>query len=228
MSKIRIPVAVAASAIALTFATTSFADDEVTVEADESTAEESTATTTSTTTTAAPTTPTTQPTYVQQQPVQVAQPQPVATTTTTAAPYTPVSSDSSERSIEKRPNRTLLSTGIGIFVVSYGASAVAGAVSDREADKNLFIPVVGPWLDLGDRGCGTEPCGSREDINKAMIVTSGIVQGAGVLMALGSLVIPESTTVTEKRTTAKAAKPEVHVTPLSFRAGAGFGAVGRF
>ena len=226
MSKLRISVAVAASAIALTHASASFADDTVTTGDSAAT----TGDTTASTTTAAPTTPVTQPTYVQRQPVQpVAQPvQPVATTTTTAAPYTPVVSDTTEKSIEKRPNRTLLSTGIGIFVVSYGASAVAGAVSDREADKRLFIPVVGPWLDLGNRGCDVEACGSREDINKAMIVTSGIVQGAGVLMALGSLVIPESTTVTEKRTTAKAHKPEVHVTPLSFRAGAGFGAVGRF
>jgi hypothetical protein len=212
MSKVRIPVAMAASVLALTHATTSFAD-------------ETSSTTTSTTTTAP--VQTTQPTYVQQAPVQTTQPAPVATTTTTAAPYQPVGSDTSERSVERRPNRTLLSTGIGIFVVSYGASAVAGAVSDREADKNLFIPVVGPWMDLGDRGCGADPCGGREDVNKAMIVSSGILQGAGVLMALSSLVIPESTKVTETRTSAKA-KPEVRVSPVSFAAGAGVGAVGRF
>jgi len=221
MSKLRLPVAMAASVFALTYATASFADD-------------TTPTTTSTTTTTTEEVPsttttqstTTQPTYVQPAPVIVQQP--ASTTTTTAAPYYPAGSDTTERTVEHRPNRTLLSTGVGIFVISYGASAVAGAISDRDSDKNLFIPVVGPWLDLGQRECTTaEPCGNREDINKAMIITSGVVQGAGVLMALGSLIIPETTSVTERRTTAKT-KPSVAVSPVSFGAGAGVGAVGRF
>lgn len=222
MSKLRIPVAMAASVIALTYASASYADDT-----------DTTSTTTSTTTTAQPAqqqpaTMTTQPTYVQPAPVVVQQP--ASTTTTTAAPYNPPGSDTSERTVEHRPNRTLLSTGVGIFVVSYGASAVAGAISDRDSDKNLFIPVVGPWMDLADRNCSTsEPCGNREDINKAMIITSGVVQGAGVLMALGSLIIPETTTVTENRTHAKNKnKPSVSVSPVSFGMGAGLGAVGRF
>lgn len=221
MIKLHVPVAMAASAFALTFATSSFADDT-----------EVTSTTTSTqtapaTTTTSTTQPPTQPVYVQQ-PAPVIVQQPASTTTTTAAPYSPPGSDTTERTVEHRPNRTLLSTGVGIFVVSYGASAVAGAISDRESDKNLFIPVVGPWMDLADRNCSTaEPCGNREDINKAMLITSGVVQGAGVLMALGSLIIPETTSVTERRTTAKN-KPSVAVSPVSFGAGGGIGAIGRF
>jgi hypothetical protein len=88
-----------------------------------------------------------------------------------------------------RPNRSLLSTGVGVFVVSYGATAFAGALSDQAADKNLAIPVVGPWMDLAGRDCTmSEPCANREGINQAMIITSGIVQGAAVLMSLGSFV----------------------------------------
>lgn len=213
MNKVRIFAPIAASVLALTHATSSFADDS-----------EVTSTTTVTQPAPQPVTP---PTYVQQPTPVIVQP-PASTTTTTAAPYYPAGTDTTERTVEHRPNRTLLSTGIGIFVVSYGASAVAGAISDRESDKNLFIPVVGPWMDLADRSCGTaEPCGNREDVNKAMIITSGVVQGAGVLMALGSLILPETTSVTEKRTTAKN-KPTVAVSPVSFGAGAGLGAVGRF
>jgi hypothetical protein len=192
--------------------------------------------TTQTTTTTQPaqpvTAPAAAPATAPPQTVVVQQPQqPTSTTTTTAAPYTPPGGEQySERTIEKRPNRTLLSTGVGRFLVSYVPSIVAGAVSDREADKNLFIPVVGPWLDLADRGCdGSRPCGDREDIAKAMIITSGVVQGAGVLLGIGSLIIPESTRVEERRSTAKVApKPEVRVAPVSFGAGAGLGAVGRF
>lgn len=140
----------------------------------------------------------------------------------------PQGRDTSERTSEVRPNRSLLSAGVGIFVVSYGASALAGAISDRDPDKNLFIPVVGPWIDLASRSCSTaDPCGNREDINEAMIITSGVAQGASVLMVLGSLIIPETTTDIEKRATAKT-KPSVAVSPISFGAGAGIGAVGRF
>jgi len=208
---IRIPVAMAASVFALTYASASFAQESTT-----------------TTTTQQPV-QTTQPAPAAQPVVVQQQPAPVATTQTTAAPYNGgTAADSSEKTIEHRPNKTLLSTGVGIFVISYGASVVAGAVSSRDEDKNLFIPVAGPWMDLGDRNCGGD-CGKNEGVAKAMIVTSGIVQGAGVLLALGSLIIPETTSVEERRDHAKAAtKPSVHVTPVSYGAGAGLGAIGRF
>lgn len=154
-----------------------------------------------------------------------AQPQqPVGTATTTAAPYG-ANADTTEQTTEKRPNRALLSTGVGMFVLSYVPSLVAGAISDRDADKNLFIPVAGPWIDLGNRGCDDRPCGGREDVNKAMIITSGVVQGLGVLVGLSSLIIPESTSTTTKRTVGKG---EVRVLPVSFGTGGGLGAVGTF
>jgi hypothetical protein len=131
--------------------------------------------------------------------------------------------------IESRPNRALLSTGTGLFILSYGPSAIAGALSDRDEDKRLFIPVAGPWMDLANRRCGPEnPCGSNEDVARAMVITSGVVQGAGVLMALGSLIVPETTTITEERAAAKPVKPQVRIIPMSFTAGGGIGAVGRF
>jgi hypothetical protein len=117
--------------------------------------------------------------------------------------------------------------GTGMFVISYGASAIVGAMSDRDADKRLFIPVAGPWMNLADRGCNAAaPCGKGEDVAKAMLITSGVVQGAGVLAALGSLVIPESTTTSE-RVRSAALKPGVHIV-LSLGRGVGLGAVGRF
>lgn len=232
MSTLRIPVAMATSVLALLCASTSFAQETTTTTTTPATTQPAQTTQPATTTT---TQPAQQP---QQQPVQsvtVQQPpqqqvqQPVGTTQTTAAPYVPPGGDRySERTVERRPNRTLLSTGAGIFVLSYGSSVVAGAISDRDADKRLFIPVVGPWMDLANRDCGANPCGGNEDVAKAMIVTSGVVQGAGLLLALSSLIIPESTSVSERTTTAKVVKPEVRVAPVSFAAGAGLGAVGRF
>ena len=205
MTKLELTVAIAASVAVLAVGTTSRADD--------------TASSTTSTSVA-------QPQPVQSQPVQsvtVQQP-PVSTTTTTASPFVP-SERAYEQTTQKLPNRALLSTGTSIFVVSYVPSLVVAVVSDRDEDKRLFIPVVGPWIDLGQRDCNARPCGSREDINKAMIITSGIAQGAGVLLGLSSLFIPE--TVTTKGTE-RSAKPEVHVVPVSYADGAGIGAIGRF
>jgi hypothetical protein len=127
-------------------------------------------------------------------------------------------------------------TGWILFAVGIASAVVQGGLIGRlnkalgervliragiviTAAAFLLIPVVGPWMDLAVRSCSSaDPCGNREGINNAMIITGGVVQGAGVLMALGSLIIPE----TPKN------KPSVAVSPVSFGAGAGVGAVGRF
>ena len=208
MKKLALSIATAATAAAITFAPNSRADETVT-----------------TTTQPAQPVQTTQP--APQTNVNVQPAQPAGQTTTTAAPYAPAPQGQemyAEKSTEHRPNRALLSTGTGLFVLSYVPSVIAGAVSPRGEDTNLFIPVVGPWMDLNQRNA---PAGHSEDVAKGLIVTSGIAQGAGVLLAISSLIIPESTSTTEKSQVAKE-KPEVHVMPVSFAAGGGVGAIGRF
>lgn len=155
---------------------------------------------------------------------------PTGTTTTTAGYPPPIGAEQQETTI--RPNRPMLITGAVVFAGTYGASVIVGAASSRPSDDKLFIPVVGPWLDLGER-CGSSdpPCstGSSEDWNKALLIGSGVLQGAGVLTALISLFVPEKKEAPPMSAAkAKPVKPEVRVTPLSFRAGGGLGAVGTF
>jgi hypothetical protein len=160
--------------------------------------------------------------------VTVPPPPPASTTTTTAAPYAPPGNDQyAESSVEHRPNKTMLKTGLGIFVVSYAASGIAGLASSHDSDGYLLVPLVGPWLDLGNRGCANGGCGDHDTAAKAAIVTSGIFQTVGALLTVGSFIVPEGTTTTHESHTA-ALKPEVHVTPVSYGDGAGIGAVGRF
>jgi hypothetical protein len=90
----------------------------------------------------------------------------------------------------RRPHRALLVTGLVVLGGSYGASAIVGAGSDRRADEKLFLPVVGPWLDLKSRDCGVNACGN-EDVNKALLISDGALQGLGALGILLSLIIPE-------------------------------------
>lgn len=131
----------------------------------------------------------------------------VGTTTTTAAEI------GAERT--SRPNRTLLVTGGAIFLGTYAASAVVGGILSEDADRNLVIPVAGPWIALGNRDCGLGECGFYEDVNAWALIASGVLQGAGIALAISSLFIAEP----RERTQAK-----VRVVPI----GAGVGAIGTF
>jgi hypothetical protein len=141
-----------------------------------------------------------------------------------------------ERSV--LPNPTLLGSGAGTFVLGYAPAVVVGIVSDHKGDDNLFIPVAGPWIDLGKRDCSgatiltsngpfelasRSNCGTS-DIERAALITTGIVQGAGVLQMLASLFVPDRrvTVVAHSR------GPKIMVAPTYFAGGAGAMASGRF
>jgi hypothetical protein len=89
------------------------------------------------------------------------------------------------------PNRPMLITGVVVLGGMYGASAIVAATSDRKADDKLFLPVVGPWLDLKNRDCEVNECGN-DTFNKVLLVSDGAIQGIGAVTLLLSLVIPES------------------------------------
>jgi hypothetical protein len=111
---------------------------------------------------------------------------------------------------ESGPNRALLSSGLFAVGVPYVASVVVATESDHAGDKNLYLPVVGPWLDLADRGgcngVGQTPC-TTETGNKVLLVLDGIIQGIGALDLVGAFVFPETRTVTVSE------RPRVFVAP---------------
>jgi hypothetical protein len=147
------------------------------------------------------------------------------TTTTTGAAYDPnASADTTRRGF--RANRPLVIIGSSIFVGSYATTAVVGAVSDLPADRNLFIPVAGPWLDLSERPCGFGDCGTREDVNNALLVGGGITQAAGLALVLSSLFVPEREHAPKRAVAVET--PKVRLAPVSLGRGGGLGAVGTF
>jgi hypothetical protein len=100
------------------------------------------------------------------------------------------SSETSYGYEQTRPNRPLLVTGGSLLIGSYATSAIVGLANDREADERLAIPVVGPWLDLADRQCDAQPC-NHEGWSKAALITSGVLQGAGLVGVISSFFVPE-------------------------------------
>jgi len=111
------------------------------------------------------------------------------------------------------PNQTLLHSGVWILGLSYVPVVVVAAESGRAGDKNLYIPVAGPWLDLAARR-GCQPgISCNETANKLLIVIDGIFQGIGALDIVGSFVFPETHTVT----VTSSARRESSASSFSFR-----------
>jgi hypothetical protein len=145
-------------------------------------------------------------------------------TTTTAAtwgaPEARPDVDRPTQTVTSTPNRTLLFTGSAIFLGTYVASAIVGTTVGTDADENLAIPVVGPWIALGERSCTFGECGLHEDVNVLGLIASGVAQAAGIGLAITSLFVSEARPVKTSG---------VRLAPMAVgRAGAGIGAGGAF
>ena len=101
---------------------------------------------------------------------------------------------------ERTPNAGLIGSGLMMFGLSYGTSVIVGAASDRDGDERLYVPLVGPWIDLATRSpCPTLGTCGNDVANKALLVTDGILQAAGLLQILGGFLFPQTITVTRTR-----------------------------
>jgi len=130
------------------------------------------------------------------------------------------------------PDRGLLHTGIWTLGLSYVPVMIVGIESSLPADKYLFAPVVGPWIDFAKRDCTT--CGN-EKLNKALLVTDGVFQGIGALEIVGSFFFIEHTTVARSASNDDVDRPknvfqlhELRVVPTTVGGAYGMAAVGKF
>jgi len=165
-----------------------------------------------TTSTVAPTTPATTPT---------------STTTTTSAeeatatrPQTPTAEPRETMTVYKkeRPNKAVLITGGALFVSTYVTTAAFAAANGPIGDKDLYIPIVGPWINLADRSCSS--CSTHETRDTVLIAGSGALQGIGAALLVASFFIPE-----------KAAAATIAAGPVKMTVApsvGGLGAVGTF
>ena len=127
------------------------------------------------------------------------------------------------------PNAYLFRSGLFTLGVSYAPALVVAIESDRSADNHLYAPIVGPWLDLANRGdeCSGGECGN-ETVNKVLLVTDGVFQGLGALQIVSSFIFPNRTAVTLSREDGSTLA-SFSVTPASFGHGAnGLMAMGQF
>lgn len=151
-------------------------------------------------------------------------PAPAAAGTTVVAPAAPRGEVRDEYT---GPNRRLIGSGLVTFGLSYIPSLIVAGTSDVGADHHLYVPIVGPWLDLGDRpGCGPGhiDC-DAETTDKVLLVLDGVFQGLGALTTVTGFLSPERQEVVR---TAEAEKPGVHLAPARVASGYGLAAFGKF
>jgi len=156
---------------------------------------------------------------------------PAATTTTTQAavdlgvPPPPLIMRVQPAETVSYVNRPLLTAAILLSFVTYVPAFGVAAESNRPSDNpNLFVPVLGPWLDLGQRDCyGTRGC-VNDGGDRALLVLDGLGQGIGVLTVLTSFFVPER----HSRVWYRVAKSDVLVVPSAIGSGYGLSARGRF
>lgn len=134
-------------------------------------------------------------------------------------------------STHTEPNRAMLDSGVFALGVPYVTSIIVGATSNHPGDKDLYVPVAGPWMDLGDRHCAFGTSCNHEGLNKGLLVVDGIFQGIGALQIVGAFLFPETITVSSASTEhhlALADVSHVQVGPSGVGSGYGLSAIGRF
>lgn len=125
------------------------------------------------------------------------------------------------------PNRWMIESGLATFGLSYIPSLIVAGTSDVSADHHLFVPLAGPWLDLGDRpGCGAGHIGcDTETTYKVLLVVDGLFQSIGAITAVTGFLTPEHREVI---TTSEIDKPTLRVVPSNVATGYGLTAFGSF
>lgn len=149
--------------------------------------------------------------------------EPAPATTTVIAPTEP-----EYEIVEDSYNAPIFVTGALVFGAAYGASVItAASTDDSRGNHHLYVPVVGPWLALNDRGdCNAllQSC-DNETTAKVLLVADGIFQAAGVIGMIDGIFQPST-----HRVIRRSAKldTKVRVTPTTLHGQPGIVAFGRF
>lgn len=215
MRSIKLSVTVAASLATLCIAGSAFADPPV-----------DTSTTTSTTTTTAPAP---QPVMTAPPPAVVpnadgSMPASTSTTTTTSADTERTTAPAAPDQViyqKHTPSKAWLITGGALLAGTYVTTAAVAAGNGSIGDKDLYIPIAGPWIDLASRSWS-----NTRTTDTVLIMGSGILQGVGAGMAVASFFIPEKTAVATIH--AKAGPVDMDISPSAGGGLGGLAAVGTF
>jgi hypothetical protein len=110
-----------------------------------------------------------------------------------------------------------MATSSTVFLAGYLPTVFTQIAKDR--DKNLYIPLAGPWMDMND--------GHQSTAEKTLLSLSGVIQALGAAGFVSSFFVPE------KRTRnwyliGGGRRQALSISPNMGRASYGISAFGRF
>jgi hypothetical protein len=121
------------------------------------------------------------------------------------------------------PEVRAIAGGVFTFGISYGFALGVAATSGHQGDSHLYMPIVGPWLDLGDRGsCPHAASCNNETAYGALIVADGVLQTLGALLVVSGFAFPTTREV-------MTAAPTIQIAPVEYaHGGLGLATFGTF
>ena len=150
-----------------------------------------------------------------------------------SAPWQPGSPPPPGYHIEDRPRTGLVIAGAIVGGIPYFFSVTtATAAREDNASGWLYLPVVGPWMTLGQRTYG---CNSLDNANQSTsqslqcvgdifvvmgLIADGVLQATGATLLLVGVAAGKPTLVRDDQA--------VHVTPMQVGTGYGAGLAGTF
>lgn len=160
-------------------------------------------------------------------PATAAPPAPQPTTT----PWQPGMPTPPGYHVEDRPRQGLVIAGAIVAGIPYFFSVMAAtAANENNASGWLFVPVMGPWMTMGQRSYSCNDSGNQStsqslqcvgDIFVVMgLIADGVMQAAGATLLIVGLAAGKPTLVRDEQA--------VHVTPMHVGTGYGAGLVGAF
>jgi hypothetical protein len=151
-----------------------------------------------------------------------ADPPPPPVTTTVIAP------EPEYEVVEDSYNAPICVSGALVFGASFGASVItAASTDDARGNHRLYVPLVGPWLALSDRGsCDISRAScDNETTAKVLLIADGVFQAAGVLGMLDGIFQPSTHRVSTRRAKLDT---KVRVVPSTVQGSPGATVGGRF
>lgn len=80
---------------------------------------------------------------------------------------------------EMRPNYALTFAGVGVFALGYFMDVIGTLATSHQPAWECAVPVVGPWLQLGDSYSTSVP-----ELAKAFYATDALIETAGFVLTV--------------------------------------------
>jgi len=145
----------------------------------------------------------------------------LGSTATASAQQTVVVAGEHSEPASRGPSAYLFSSGLVTTGLSYTPALIVAINSDRSADKYLYAPFVGPWMDLAARDGGGK-------VDKTLLVVDGVFQTIGAVQIIASFIFTGGGETARSDAASSVASQTIVAPARLAQDGYGLVAVGRF